>query len=454
MSEMGDSGGGETDTGEAASAAPDAAADAASVEPGEQGPGQSDRAESAAEISSGSSEAPAGEPGESGPAYARPGEGPADAAGQPEAGDVGSETGSDQAASAAPDAAADAASEELDEQGLGQSDGAESPAETSDGSRAEASGTEPGESGPPDTGGGENPGDTGQPRDSRTGSETDPGDDTDTDTGDTEQEGDTGGTEDGEGPYNGDRDTGTEDEFEAGVRTVDEAGTFPDQTSTDERDNVDVDPATTDLAGDAGNDSESEAGEREPADDTEPVDDAEAYQAEPGHDGSSETGQAIDAVPRELPATPGDVVQPHTPEQKPLLPYTRTDSGGLNFLSDTDRAGVNAGKNMGIPGSTDVVVHANQNGFGLSDGTRLSPSQMADAIHSAPDYPGGPVRLVACRAGALDDGAAQQVANSLNQPVIAATETVWPAPDGRLVVGPNPWTPSGQWRTFNPKVGQ
>jgi hypothetical protein len=156
--------------------------------------------------------------------------------------------------------------------------------------------------------------------------------------------------------------------------------------------------------------------------------------------------------PQESGAPPAaEEVQPKDDGQ--VKPYTVTSSGGLNFLAPSDLAGIRASKNGGIGGYTDVISHANEHVFGLSDGTLMSPSEIASAIRHAPDYKGGPVRLLACKAGVLDDGAAQGVADEMGVQVMAATDTVWPAADGTLVVGPNPWTPSGTWRVFDPGNG-
>jgi hypothetical protein len=245
-----------------------------------------------------------------------------------------------------------------------------------------------------------------------------------------------------------DHDAGAkESESAADAETTNDDGHNSNEPGNGDSSNPD--PATSkDLAvGKSGS-----HGESEPGGDTSSGDQDGKQQTAMAHAGHDDAGQRDDAIQIGSLSDSSASGQPNgNPEQKPLIPYTRTDSGGLNFLSKDDLAGARASHNEGIPGVNDVIVHANPDQFFLSDNTSLSPSQMADAIRSAPDYHGGPVRLVACKAGALDDGAAQQVADSLNQPVIAATDTVWPLPDGTLVVGSNPSTQSGQWRTFNPR---
>lgn len=127
---------------------------------------------------------------------------------------------------------------------------------------------------------------------------------------------------------------------------------------------------------------------------------------------------------------------------------SRTAGGGLNFLADSDIAGQYANRNGGVAGYQDVVIHGNPFHFGLSDKTPVQPATLARSLQSSPDLSSLPIRLVSCKAGQIDDGAAQQLANEIGRPVLAATDTVYPLSDGRLVVGLNN---SGQWRIFVPR---
>lgn len=222
-----------------------------------------------------------------------------------------------------------------------------------------------------------------------------------------------------------------------GTEAGDEAG-----LEAEDADSVDGEPEQPDGEGGEAAQGGPDGIGVEPADDTdetEPIDDAA------GTGGADDSLGNLDDADRAA----------ASPEKQPLLPYTLTDWGGLNFLPSDDMAGANAAKNEGIPGYTDVIIHGTPETFVLphSDET-FSPQQMANIIRVSPDYDGGPVRLVSCSSGALPEGAAQQVANSLNQPVIAASDTVWPLPDGRLIVGRSLRNPSGEWRTFNPQKGR
>jgi hypothetical protein len=83
------------------------------------------------------------------------------------------------------------------------------------------------------------------------------------------------------------------------------------------------------------------------------------------------------------------------------------------------------------------------------------PNQIADAVRNNPDYDGGPVRLVACHAGVVDEAAgvppaAQQVADALGVPVKAPTNAVGvrrdrPPGQAPLIRG------GGTWQTFYPR---
>jgi hypothetical protein len=158
-------------------------------------------------------------------------------------------------------------------------------------------------------------------------------------------------------------------------------------------------------------------------------------------------------------------VQPKaTVSERPSVPLgsglvvSRTNNGGYNLLPDTDSAGKLASRVAGLPGYTDVVVHGNATEFGTHDGPGVSPEQLGDLVSSISADSGEAIRLLACKSGELDNGAAQRVADRLGTPVMAATDTVHvrSRADGsvRLLVGPNPFTPSGKWRIFEPRGGK
>ena len=81
-------------------------------------------------------------------------------------------------------------------------------------------------------------------------------------------------------------------------------------------------------------------------------------------------------------------------------------------------------------------------------------------------YNGGPIRLLACSSGAVENGAAQQLADLLKVPVLAPTDTLFTSMDGYMAVASDPdeatqimikmssqkqkWSLDG-WKIFQPK---
>jgi hypothetical protein len=136
------------------------------------------------------------------------------------------------------------------------------------------------------------------------------------------------------------------------------------------------------------------------------------------------------------------------------LVITGTESGGYNFLAHTDAAGTLGSQVGAVPGYKDVVIHGNASSLGSHDGPDLPIPLLADVIRSQPDYSGGPVRLLACSAGASGSGPAQELANALGEPVLAASDTIHLVRRSSgvvMTVGPNPFTNTGQWRIFYPE---
>ncbi|MBX6750749.1 MAG: hypothetical protein IRY85_13940 [Micromonosporaceae bacterium] len=109
----------------------------------------------------------------------------------------------------------------------------------------------------------------------------------------------------------------------------------------------------------------------------------------------------------------------------------------------------------GVPGFTDVIIHGNPYSFGSENGPDVTPADLADVVRATPQLVGRPLRLLSCSAGRLDDGAAQQLADEIGQPVMAATDIVHLVGRPgrvRMVVGPNEWTNTGEWRVFYPRT--
>ena len=61
-----------------------------------------------------------------------------------------------------------------------------------------------------------------------------------------------------------------------------------------------------------------------------------------------------------------------------------------------------------------------------------------------------PVRLVSCEAAC--GSAAQDLADALGAPVLAADDVVWTTQKGNVVAGPQPNIPTGNWTWFTPQT--
>ena len=100
------------------------------------------------------------------------------------------------------------------------------------------------------------------------------------------------------------------------------------------------------------------------------------------------------------------------------------------------------------PGYYDVVIQADRG----PGGAGFSPRAVARLILKDAIYAGGPVRLITGRSGGIGRLPAQALADRLGVDVLAPSDTVFAFDSGRLVVGPSPLVPTGQWVTFKPGV--
>jgi hypothetical protein len=125
-----------------------------------------------------------------------------------------------------------------------------------------------------------------------------------------------------------------------------------------------------------------------------------------------------------------------------------------------DRAIDYAKKAPALDGFYDAIGHGGSNGqtmFYRYDTGELSPAFGADHVartlrHSErfptpgfPEYNGQNIRLCSCYTGKLDDGFAQQLANSMDKDVLAPTELLEVDEDGIFTV-----LNGGEWKLFSP----
>jgi len=89
------------------------------------------------------------------------------------------------------------------------------------------------------------------------------------------------------------------------------------------------------------------------------------------------------------------------------------------------------------------LPHADAYGFDAHDPEtgevyqEISVKELAYRIMDSGKYNGSPIRLLACNSGALEDGAAQQLADLLHKPVLAPQKTLFTSPDGYMAVASN-----------------
>jgi hypothetical protein len=126
--------------------------------------------------------------------------------------------------------------------------------------------------------------------------------------------------------------------------------------------------------------------------------------------------------------------------------------GQSSVLTPHDYFHINASRVPEIDGVWDVVVHGSETQFGLVQDVAKSPISVEAIVAQmvADGWKDEPVRLISCRAGALPEGPARQLADLLKVPVLAATEDVNINPRGQMfVTNENLTTVStGTWREF------
>lgn len=115
------------------------------------------------------------------------------------------------------------------------------------------------------------------------------------------------------------------------------------------------------------------------------------------------------------------------------------------FLNKNEKLFRYAPKIKPEEGFEDIVSHANPTAFEIDlvgngnekDYISISPRQFAERIRNSNGYHGGDIRLIACRAGEEENGAAQQIANILGCRVKAPTEVVNIDEEGRMFISNN-----------------
>ena len=98
----------------------------------------------------------------------------------------------------------------------------------------------------------------------------------------------------------------------------------------------------------------------------------------------------------------------------------RVEANG-RFVNNKEKLYRYAAKVKPIDGFEDFTCHADPNGFYIDmngeekeeDYVWLTPKEYAEVIRNSNTYKGGNIRILSCQSGALEDGAAQQLADEL-----------------------------------------
>lgn len=145
-------------------------------------------------------------------------------------------------------------------------------------------------------------------------------------------------------------------------------------------------------------------------------------------------------------------------------------AGGI-FVNMHDKLAEYAKLVKPIDGYTDIVCHANFENFFIytndDEEITFSPEEFGRLILNSKEFKNGAIRIISCKAGAKENGAAQKLANAINQNVLAPTETVTVNSDGEMFVSDNKvlvelWSSAkeedkpkilqtGTWKVFKPK---
>ena len=109
-----------------------------------------------------------------------------------------------------------------------------------------------------------------------------------------------------------------------------------------------------------------------------------------------------------------------------------------------------------IDGYEDIAIHGDWSGFSINDSNgneieSYTPKEFAEILKEDPNYHGGNVRLLSCETGSKGAVAAQQLADALNVDVLAPTDVLFIDFNGKMTIGPDEYTNSGDWKLFKPR---
>lgn len=114
------------------------------------------------------------------------------------------------------------------------------------------------------------------------------------------------------------------------------------------------------------------------------------------------------------------------------------------------------------PGFTDVAVHGSpdnitvfrKNANGSEEAITLDQRRLAKFLKADKGYTNGKIRLLSCKTGDDKGAFAQNLANKMGVVVRAPSDTLHIWPNGKMIIGPDPYTNSGKWIDYYPRKGK
>lgn len=111
-----------------------------------------------------------------------------------------------------------------------------------------------------------------------------------------------------------------------------------------------------------------------------------------------------------------------------------------------------------IEGFTDVAVHGSPDSImvcvkknGRDQEIVLDHRRLAKFLKADEGYGRGKIRLLSCKTGSPTGTFAQNLANKMGVTVRALSDTLFIFPNGKMVIGPNMFTNTGQWVDYRPQ---
>jgi hypothetical protein len=124
-------------------------------------------------------------------------------------------------------------------------------------------------------------------------------------------------------------------------------------------------------------------------------------------------------------------------------------------ISSLDDFTLNAADVPPAKGFFDIVGHGSSRTMEYGPrSSAIAHGPLARLIQQNPAYRGQPIRLISCDVGRLSRGFAQGLADRLGVVVRAPNDLIHVGRGGKYIIGPDEFTPTGQWLDFTPGGGK